>query len=415
MWYGEAVPGDNTMSPEFSNPGNRETPQKKGLLSTVKRVFGKPQLPQTEQQNNLTELKPALAEGPQPKVVDPSEIDQDSIEKAVFAAKQTLKKPEAPSGGRGSGAVVTKEEAEAANAGEYIPRGAEKAIQNAAKNKWIDAGLATLTLGGIGAHAALTAYDTNPAIQRAVDRVLGKVGIDLEVPVKPFDPNLKEQVIRGGPDGNAKAATPQQIKEFLEATPPILEKPKSGERAPRIDMILPVDLADGSSVKIVNEIDDTRGGNESYAGYYYSFERPNLYINEGGIFNLPLIKGAKTVEARMQINGIGVKVIEFTYTLHDERKIRADLTLVNDKAIPTDALNSIPTYDPSVFRSLSAREAIPARVFDLTQDSIVPLFRTTEPTRVSFLIRNSESALGASLQTDQNGEPMYVPTTSPSF
>lgn len=290
--------------------------------------------------------------------------------------------------------------------------------------------LAAAAIAGPATHHQIN-YESElnlPAVGRDISSVpgfywdLGKDTIadlldKIQTVPETFDKNAIEQTVKAGPNGNAKAATEQQIQEFLNQVPPVFEEPKVGGYAPEIKMFLPVDLTDGSSIKIVNQLRNTKGGYnggyfsspDSHHSDFYSFSEPHIYIKEGGLFSLPLIAGAKTVELKVSANQYRISDIEIVYTLNDGQKLKGYLALWDNKYIPTDIFNSIPRYNPNVVKTATERDAIPGQEFDLTQNPIIPLFRASGgTTHVTLIFGNDQSGLSPTFEVDE-GKVLYLP------
>ncbi len=285
---------------------------------------------------------------------------------------------------------------------EKDPKTKKPLIQRLVNNLALRIVLAGTALAGTG----YAAYEIFPPIQRIVDQqVLERFGLK-ETPVPPtFDNNAVEQIVKAGPNGNAQRATPEQIQKFLQETPPVLEKPKVGEHASKIKMLFPVDLENAKNVKIINSIVDTKGGNSSSTNYYY-FQEPNLYLSEGDLFNLPLIKGARTVDVKVSTNKYRMVDIVFSYHLNDGQTVKTRLALWgNNLPISTDILTNIPKYSPSGNSVLD--DVTPTQKFDLTENSSIPLFRASGPTRITLILQNDQFGLGGSFETDNNGKLLH--------
>lgn len=225
-----------------------------------------------------------------------------------------------------------------------------------------------------------------------------------------FGSNAGTQIVKTGPDGNAKAATPEQIQDFLNQTPPVFEKPKVGEQAPKVEILIPVNLENTSSIKIVQNHVDTKGGNEASMNYYY-FDQTNFYLEKDSPFALPLVPGTKTVELKIEANQYRISDIVAIYTLNDGQTIKGNLALWGNNYIPTDTLKSIPRYDPNIVTSPSAREAIAGKKFDLKNNPHILLFKASDPARITFTLQNEQSALSPTPKTDE-GKALYQPTAT---
>jgi hypothetical protein len=273
-------------------------------------------------------------------------------------------------------------------------------IKRALINPALRIALAATALGG-GAYAA---YETIPAVHQPVDQHFSERFGLIEPEVSPiFDPNAKVNIVKTGV--NAIPATPEQIKEFIDRTPPTYETPKAGGSAPGIQMLIPINPETAKNFKIIQDSVDTKGRNEP--SYYY-FDQSNLYIEKGAQVALPLIAGAKTAELKaIAYSNQSIRIIEAIYTLEDGRKIKGTLSLWGTNYNYGDILNSVPKFDPNIVKSLAERDAIQGEKFNLSENPHIPLLAASGPARITLTYSEEDLALSPTFAID-NGKALYT-------
>ncbi len=277
-------------------------------------------------------------------------------------------------------------------------------IQKLGENLAVRVALAGTALAGAG----VVAYETIPQFQEAVHKTIG-LG-NGEVQILPYNPtSSKPQEIQTGPNGNARPITPEEIQTFINRVPPVFEETKSGEQAPKIKVVLSVDPEQAKQVRVTKSAQNTLNGSESY---YYD----NLHIQiqgDNAPFSIPLIEGAKKVYVKTFINAGGISYIELSYHFNNGQIKHAWISFGDYNFTPTDVTNDIPTYKPKDLNGLSfeARNALPAKEFDLEKNPSVGLFYPKGTTDFAFILNVIDPyTLSPSLDT-AGGDVLYLPST----
>lgn len=256
-----------------------------------------------------------------------------------------------------------------------------------------------------------------PTAEKNIDSLAGMAGLNihLEPEVAPYNPDsTKAQTIKAGTDGNARPATPEEIENLLNQTPPAYgERPKHGEQAPKIKMILPVNPEDAKRVNI--RISPPRNAKE----YQFNF----LYMQIRGDdvpFYLPLMEGAKKADVKtVMYSWGGISGIELRYYLADGKQIAFRINFADLNFTPTPILESTPQYNPNIVKTHSEVEALPAKEFYLNPNSRIDLFHSKGTTNLVIMVSSINAtsygdsfALSPSLETSAEGVPLYLPSPS---
>lgn len=267
------------------------------------------------------------------------------------------------------------------------------------------------TISAVGAIAARqhhieTKQPLSPAgITRDIQAIPGQVADwlnpKIEVPLT-FDPNASENIVKAGV--NAQPATPEQIQEFLNQTPPVFEEPKAGGFTPTIQMLLPVNLDDAKEVKIVKTYLENKGE----TAYYFSGNIISI-TGENIPFYIPLLPGAKKVGVKAEANAFGINSIDFLYYFNDGKIRGAVLNLGDRNFTPTDILKGIPQYNANVLKTKEKKDAVPTQEFDLSQNPLIDLFHVNGTAEMGFGVGNGNDSfnLSSSFATE-NGKALYL-------
>lgn len=215
--------------------------------------------------------------------------------------------------------------------------------------------------------------------QQDIDRLARYFGwnIHLEPKTPPLDNGqIKPQHIKAGPEGNAEAATKEQIQTFVNKTTPLLEKPTNEKAAPIVNILLPLNPENTRDV-VVSKDALTQG------------LRHNIYkkiqiIGTDVPFYIPIVEGAEKVAVKTAFNASGIRDIYLRYHLKNGQEIDMDVALGDNNFIPTNTMTNIPTYNPSVLKTQTERDTVPTKEFDLSQNPRVDLFHVLGSSLVSI-------------------------------
>jgi hypothetical protein len=220
------------------------------------------------------------------------------------------------------------------------------------------------------------------------------------VVISPYDNNAEINNIKAGV--NARPATQEEIKNFLNSTSPILEQPKPGENAPTIRVMMPFNPENATSATIKNNPVENLQMKVKFTELMTNIEGNNVPIP------IPLIEGAGKVDLKIQIR-TGTPAIDFRYYLNDGRLIRAHLYFYDNNYVPTNLFKEIPAYNYAKLKLTPDQvDALPAKEFNLNDNSIIELFRTSGSIKFVFEV-GSEGIGGLSpVLPTENGEALYL-------
>ena len=224
-----------------------------------------------------------------------------------------------------------------------------------------------------------------------------------------YDNNAEINYIKAGV--NAQTATEQQISDFLNTTPPVLEAPQPGNKnLPQIEMMLPVNPEHADSIKITKV-------------YYVSPDDPEVTQLFCGFdisgrnvpFSIPLIEGAKTVDAKADCHSPGnVLMVDLRYHLNDGQVLIASMTFSDNRFSPTDILKNIPEYDANVQGNTFWLPDSVYQTFDLSKNPDLVLRHTSGKSEISLLTTKGDWTLANqfflnNIFATDNNKALYPP------
>ena len=252
-----------------------------------------------------------------------------------------------------------------------------------------------INVPGVHQHIeVLPTFDNNPPMHTIKDENTGETYYESN-PI----------IIKAGV--NAVPATQEDITDLQNQTPPIYQPTPDGEHNPYISIIFSVDITNAESVQIIKSTFDTNRGNHNFP-YFYADEW-QISIKGNGILPLPLVEGAKKVTTSVVMDSANksqISHIDLTYQLNDGREIKGFLNFESKNYIPTDVLNSIPSYVPSEDSNMDDLNLV--KKFDLSQNPYIPLIQFSGSTSVGFSVGTGEVGGGLSpIFETKNGKLLY--------
>jgi hypothetical protein len=254
--------------------------------------------------------------------------------------------------------------------------------------------LAVLGIGGyeLGSHGLINI----PGIHQKID-----------VP-SIYDNNAEINYIKAGV--NVQPATGQQISDFLNATPPVIEASAPGDKnIPQIEMMDPVIPQGSETIKITKSIYSLPENPEivqSNTGYS---------LNKGDTFPIPLIEGAKTVDAKAMLLAPGnVGAILLRYHLNDGQILMASIGFADRNFVSTDIFKNLPQYTPNGLDSAWTTNSI-YQTFDLSQNRDLSLLQATGKSSIVLALTKGDAADSFDINpilTTENGKALSSATSA---
>jgi hypothetical protein len=199
-----------------------------------------------------------------------------------------------------------------------------------------------------------------------------------------YDNNAEINYIKAGV--NVQPATGQQISDFLNAAPPVIEASAPGDKnIPQIEMMDPVIPQGSETIKITKSI-------------YSLPENPEIVqsnvgfnLNKGDNLPVPLIEGAKTVDAKVALLATGNTFgIDLRYHLNDGQVLTASLIFADRNFAPTDVFKNLPQYDTRFWKGFAWTPDSVYQTFDLSQNPDFSLLKASGKSSITFLIRKGD-------------------------
>jgi hypothetical protein len=228
--------------------------------------------------------------------------------------------------------------------------------------------LAVLGIGGyeLGSHGIINV----PGIHQKID-----------VP-SIYDNNAEVNYIKAGV--NVQPATEQQISDFLNATPPVIEASAPGDKnIPQIEIMDPVIPQGNETIKITKSIyslPENPKAIQSNLGFN---------LNKGDNFPVPLFRGVKTVDMETELLAPGVVGgIDLRYHLNDGQIFTATISFVDNNYISTDVFKNLPQYDTRFWKGPAWAPGSVYQTFDLNQNPDLNLLKATGKSTIVFFIES---------------------------
>jgi len=301
---------------------------------------------------------------------------------------------------------TTQDTAAQKDARQQATNGLKKRAENLIRQKSnIGRKIATGAIAGIvafeGGGMAYTELNNNEPVSAHTLQVDAmhpwNIGLENITVSANYDPTAEVNFIKAGV--NAVPATPEEIKNFLNQTPPVLERPKAGENAPTIRIIIPFSPENAKAVTIRNEFVER---NSNFV--------PIVKVNGENIpFYIPLIEGAEKVDVKTSVNGNTIVGIDFLYYLNNGQTIRMWIGGFTSKNfIPKDTLKDVPAYDYSrLGNTVPNPDILPAKEFILNNDSLIRLFDISGPAELGLNFDSSNVGGLTPLFLTRDGKVLY--------
>jgi hypothetical protein len=212
-------------------------------------------------------------------------------------------------------------------------------------------------------------------------------GIHQKIDVPPtYDNNAEINYIKAGV--NVQPATAQQISDFLNAAPPVIEASAPGDKnIPQIEIMDPVIPQGNETIKITKSIYSLPENPEivqSNTGYS---------LNKGDPFHIPLIEGTKTIDAKVALLAPGnVSGIDLRYHLNDGQILTASISFVDRNYVPKDVFKNLPQYDTRFWKGFAWTSDSVYQTFDLSQNPDLTLMQASGKLDIVFFMTKGDSA-----------------------